>query len=406
MHKRVLIFSIIIFLMLGNVKAFSYPKPNLTAEGAVLIDLNSGQILYSKNINNKYAPASTTKIMTALITLEKCQLNDIVTVGKNPPYEDGSKIYLYEGEQVTVEQLLYAMMLESANDAALALAEYIGGSKEGFAKMMNDKAAELGCKNTHFTNPNGLYDVNHYTSSYDLALITKKAMENPTFRMFVSTKSYNMAPTNKQSQTRYFHNHNKMLTTKTYGYPGIDGVKTGYTIQAKHSFVGSINRNGMQLAVIIMKGDKAGYDDAKKLFDYGLNTFITKKIIDKNTEISNINAGSVTIPVYPENDLYVTLPRDKAIIPDKKVVLEKSFNKIVKGQELGYIEVTAGSNIDVKVPLVSGKDYSNMVYNLKSNSNGIYTKVIEKKLFYIPFALVLSLLILRGFIKKYKKSRN
>lgn len=406
MHKKILLFTIVLFLILGDVKAFSYPKPNLTAEGAILIDLNSGQVLYSKNINERFAPASTTKIMTALITLEKCKLNDIVTVGKNPPYEDGSKIYLYEGEQVTVEQLLYAMMLESANDAALALAEYIGGSKAGFAKMMNDKAAELGCKNTHFTNPNGLYDANHYTSPYDLALITEKAMENPTFRMFVSTKTYNMAPTNKQSQTRYFHNHNKMLTTRSYGYPGIDGVKTGYTVQAKHSFVGSINRNGMQLAAIIMKGERAGYDDAKKLFDYGLNTFVTKKVVDKNTDISNIKAGTVSIPVYPKSDLYITIPRDKAITPVKKIVLEKSFNKIVKGEEVGYIEVTAGSNVDVKVPLVSGKDYTNMIYNLKSSSSGNYTKVLEKKVFYIPFALILSLLILRGIIKKYKKSRS
>ena len=406
MHKRIFIFSIILFLLLGNVKTFAYQNPNLTAEGAALIDLNSGQILYGKNINNRYEPASTTKIMTALITLEKCSLNDIVTVGKNPPYEDGSKIYLYEGEQVTVEQLLYAMMLESANDAALALAEYIGGSKAGFAKMMNDKAAELGCKNTHFDNPNGLPDVNHYTSPYDLALITKKAMENPIFRMLVSTKTYNMAPTNKQPQIRYFHNHNKMLTTKTYGYPGIDGVKTGYTIQAEHNFVGSINRNGMQLAVVIMKDKSSGYNETKQLFDYGLNKFITEKIIDKNTEITSIKAGSISIPVYPENDIYITLPRDKKITPVKKIVLEKSFNKIVKGQEIGYIEVTAGNNINLKVPVVSGKDYSNMVYNLKSDSNGLYSKVIEKKIFYIPIALVLSLFILRGFIKKYKKSRS
>ena len=406
MHKKILIFTIILFLILGDVKAFSYPKPNLTAEGAILIDLNSGQVLYSKNVNERFAPASTTKIMTALITLEKCQLNDIVTVGKNPPYEDGSKIFLYEGEQVTVEQLLYAMMLESANDAALTLAEYIGGSKEGFAKMMNDEAAELGCKNTHFTNPNGLPDPDHYTSPYDLALITKKAMDNPVFRMFVSTKTYNMAPTNKQPSTRYFHNHNKMLTTRSYGYPGIDGVKTGYTVAAEHTFVGSINRNGMHLAVVIMKDKKPGYDETKQLFDYGLNAFKTEKVIDKNTKISNINAGTVSIPVYTKNDLYITIPRDKAITPVKKIVLEKSFNKIVKGEEVGYIEVTAGSNVDIKVPLVSGKDYTNMIYNLKSGSNGSYAKVLEKKVFYIPFALILSLLILRGIIKKYKKSRS
>lgn len=407
MLKRAIL-SILIFILISSpLKVLAYIKPNITAQGAILIDLNSGQMLYGKNINSKFGPASTTKIMTALITLEKCKLDEKVVVGKKPPFEEGSKIYLNEGEELTVEQLLYAMMLESANDAALALAEYIGGSKEGFAKIMNDKAAELGCKNTNFVNPNGLYDDNHYTTAYDLALIAKKAMENPKFREIVATQKYQIQATNKQPETRYLHNHNKMLAYRGYKYEGCDGVKTGYTIKSKHTFVGSATRGDMRLLVVILNDEKPPYDDVKKLFDYGFNNFVSTKVLNKNDIISSIkiNNGQDIIPVYPKEDYYITTPKSENIPVSKNIVLNQTFTKISKGETIGYVELSRGQDIKIQIPLISGVDYQSMMYNLKSAEDGKYKKVLVKKFIYIPLSVFLGLFLIRGFYRKYKKYR-
>jgi D-alanyl-D-alanine carboxypeptidase (penicillin-binding protein 5/6) len=273
--KKIGIFLCIIFLGVSiNVKAITSPK--IIAQGAVLMDLNNGKILLQKNDHNRYAPASTTKVMTALLTLEKCKLNEKVTVGKNPPLEDGSKISLIKGEVFTVNQLLYALLLPSANDAALALAEHISGSKQAFANLMNERAKELGCKNTNFVNPNGLYDENHYTSAYDLALIASKAMKFSKFREIVSTLSYNLMPTNKQPKIRYLHNENKLLFSNVYKYSGGNGIKTGYTIKARHTYIGSATRKGITLVVVLLCDEKGYYKEAADLFDYGFKKLIKK----------------------------------------------------------------------------------------------------------------------------------
>ena len=273
--KKIGIFLCLIFLSLNiNVKAITSPK--IIAHGAVLINLNTGKFFFQKNSHSEYAPASTTKVMTALLTLEKCKLDEKVTIGKNPPFEEGSKIYLMEGEVLTVKQLLYALLLPSANDAALALAEHISGSKQAFANLMNKRARKLGCRNTNFVNPNGLYDKNHFTSAYDLALIAAKAMKFSKFREIVSTLSYKLAATNKQPLIRYLHNENKLLFSKVYKYSGADGIKTGYTIKSKHTYIGAATRKGITLAVVLLYDEKGYYKEAASLFDYGFKQLIKK----------------------------------------------------------------------------------------------------------------------------------
>lgn len=173
MHKRFFAVLFCLFFMFLNTNAYAISQNDITAEGAILINADTGQILFEKNSNLKFAPASTTKILTALIALDKCSLNDKVIVGKKPPYVEGSKIYIHEGEEFTIEQLVYALLLSSANDAAEAIAEHISGSVEEFAKLMNEYAKEIGCSSSNFVNPHGLYDDNHYTTAYDLALIAK-----------------------------------------------------------------------------------------------------------------------------------------------------------------------------------------------------------------------------------------
>ncbi|MCX7884230.1 MAG: D-alanyl-D-alanine carboxypeptidase [Caloramator sp.] len=401
MLKKVISLSIVFLILFYPLKSHA-DTLNVAAKGCLLMDLDSGKILYSKNINERFAPASTTKIMTALITLEKCNLNEKVIVGKKPPYEDGSKIYLLEGEELTIEQLLYAMMLESANDAALALAEHISGSKENFAKLMNEKAIELGCKNTNFVNPNGLYDNNHYTSAADLAIITRKAMENPVFRKIVATKFYQLPPTNKQPQKRYFHNHNKLLATRGYKYEGADGVKTGYTIKANHSFVGSATKNNMHLLTVFLNSDKSYYADSKKLFDYGFKNYITKKVLNKDEPFTQINIDNNTsIPVFCEKNYYVTFKNSENINIDKNVVLNSSFKSIKKGQVVGYVELFYDNYKD-KVNLIAMNDYNGEIYKVQSNKNGDYKKILPKKYIYIPILTLSALFLSFGFLKKRK----
>jgi serine-type D-Ala-D-Ala carboxypeptidase (penicillin-binding protein 5/6) len=398
----------LLFLTTIQSKSFAAQAPSINAPSAVLIDLNSGKILYKKNADTKYGPASTTKVMTALLTLEKCKLDEVVTIGQKPPYEDGSKIYVIEGEELTVEQLLYAMMLESANDAALALAEYIGGSKEGFAEMMNQKAKDLGCKNTNFVNPNGLSDDNHYTTAKELAIITFEAMKNEKFREIVSTISYKIQPTNKQPELRYINNHNKLLFNKTYKYPGADGIKTGYTIKTRHTFVGSATKGDMRLAVVILNSERTFYNDTKTLLDYGFSKFSSQKVLSKDEPVSNITitGTDVSIPVYPKEDYYVTQPIGEDQNVDKNIVLDNSFSDIIKGQVVGFAEISSGSDDTSKISLVSGDDYKNSVYDIKSENSGSYKKVISPIHITIPITILFVIFLARGFIRKYKKSRR
>jgi D-alanyl-D-alanine carboxypeptidase len=240
-----IIFLIMILSPLAvNVKASS-SVPSVSADSAVLMDAETGEILYSKNMNAAYPPASTTKIMTALLTIEKCKLDDVVTVGKEPPLADGSKIYIFEGEQLKVKDLLYGLLLPSANDCAEALAEHISGSMDKFAVLMNKRAAELGCKNTNFVNPSGLYDENHKTSAYDLALILRELSKHEEFKEVATTLAYKIGVTNKSPVERPLWNENKLIQKYSgYYYPYCIGGKTGYTVQSAHSYVSVAEKDG------------------------------------------------------------------------------------------------------------------------------------------------------------------
>ncbi|TDT61220.1 D-alanyl-D-alanine carboxypeptidase family protein [Fonticella tunisiensis] len=408
MKKFLALLITISMILTPQIKAKASEEPSIIAEGAILMDLNTGEILYEKNAYKQFEPASITKIITALITLEKTKLDDKVVVGKNPPYEDGSKIYLLEGEELTVEQLLYALLLESANDAALALAEHIAGSKEAFAKMMNEKAKEIGCKNTNFENPNGLPEPNHYTTAYDMALIAKKAMENPIFRKIVATKAYQIPPTNKQPETRYFLNHNKLLTTQKHGYQWADGIKTGYTGSARHTFVGSATKGDQKLVAVVLKDDANFYNDVRKLFNYGFDNFTYNRIVSKSDVVStiNIDGDSNQIPVFPSEDYYITSPKDNEPLISKEVVLNKSFSSIKKGDVIGYLNISVGDSKTKKIPLISGGNYESSLYNLISTGNGYYKERIKLKIIYLSVGSVFGLFIISGFYRAMKTKRK
>lgn len=222
----------------------------IDGDAAIVIDADTGAILYSKNIEGKEYPASITKIMTVLLALENGNLADVVTFSENAVYSiefGSSHLGLTEGEELTLEQCLYGIMLASANEISNAVAEHIGGDIDTFVQMMNDKAAQLGCTGTHFVNVHGLHDENHYVTARDMALIMQAAMKNEKFREIISTVEYYYPETNLVDEKRYFMNHHKMIAEEGELYDGCIGGKTGYTDEAWNTLVTAAERDNLEV---------------------------------------------------------------------------------------------------------------------------------------------------------------
>lgn len=294
--------------------------PAIYAESAIVMEADTGMILYAKDMEAKNYPASITKIITALIALERCELNEEVTYSYHATHSieyGSSSIARTEGEILTVEESLYALMLSSANECANALAEHIAGSNEEFAVLMNEKAKELGCVNTNFTNPSGLHDENHYTCSYDMALITKSALQNEDFRRIAGTDYYTLRATNKNDEELWMQNHHYMIAPyKTDKY--LDGTifagKTGYTSDALNTLVTCGTRNDMDVIVVTMRTRSTGekgvplFTDTAALLDYANNfqklnisdnekTFVVGNAYDFSIESDDLNTSSSLISI-------------------------------------------------------------------------------------------------------------
>ncbi|MHC1721939.1 MAG: D-alanyl-D-alanine carboxypeptidase family protein [Aminipila sp.] len=250
-----------------NISTAAYPT--ISAKQAVLMDATTGKILYERNSSSKAYPASTTKIMTALLTIETVEeLDSDLTQKVKIPAEavgvEGSSIYLSPGEAVSIEDLLYGLMLRSGNDAATALAIIIGGNQDNFVNMMNARAKEIGCTNTHFLNPSGLFDENHYTTTADMALIAQTAMQNKTFKKISAAETWEAS--RAPDKYNYFYNKNKVV----HQYQGGNGIKIGFTKASGRTLVASAERNGKQLICVVM-GAPDWFNDSYKLMDYGFS---------------------------------------------------------------------------------------------------------------------------------------
>lgn len=265
----------------SSASAADIKQPEVAAEGAVLLNAATGEVLYGKNQDQQFYPASITKVMTALVVLEHCNLNDTVTFSEaaTTNLESGAvALGVSAGDQLTVEQSLYGLLLKSANEIGNGLAEHVSGSVSAFADLMNAKAKELGCKNTHFVNPHGLNNENHKTTPYDMALILRAAVANDTFRKIDTTTSYQFPAIKNSAARTITMGHKMMYQTDSRYYEGIIGGKTGYTSKAGNTLVTAAERDGVRLIAVVMKAKGTHYTDTKAMLDYGFALHAAGKI--------------------------------------------------------------------------------------------------------------------------------
>ena len=345
----------ILFFNLFISSSFASPiEPDISAEAAILIEIDSGEILYEKNANAPMYPASTTKIMTALLALEHLNLEDKITVPEDMGPADGSAMYLLPGEVFTVRELLDGLLVKSANDAAVLLARTISGDIQSFATLMNQRAKDIGCTNTSFANPNGLHDPSHTISAHDMALIAREAMKNATFRELVSQVNVTLDETPQTPEKRYFRNTNRFLwsTSKIIynneyipiKYELVDGIKTGYTGEAGNCLVSSGKKNNIRVISVVFKA--SGYDvyrDSRLLLDYGFDNFEKKTLIKKDTVLGSqpINYSSQGSLEYGTKEDFV-VPYLKSSLPvyNTKIMLNDLKLPISKGDIVGKLVIS------------------------------------------------------------------
>ena len=390
---------------------------DITAPNLILAETNTGRILYERNADEKIYPASLTKLMTAILVVENCELDEIVTVSENavmsvPTGYVNSNLQV--GEELTIEDLLYVMLIPSANDAANALAEHVGGNIESFSTMMNSRAKELGCKGSNFTNPSGLHEEEHYTTTRDLFLISQKAIENDLIEKILGETTYTLPSTNKYTKTeRTFTTTNYMIRkslTKYYCDYCI-GAKTGYTGEAKNCVVEFARKDGIELTAIVMgenakvKGQK--FLDAKIMFEYVLKNYENDHVAQKNEKyetikISNGTKATRTLDVLYKNNVNILKEKDSNKEVEKSVEYTNINAPIQKGDIVGKInytydgikysvELIANSNVEESIivtntlKLICVAFIIYILYNMKKSKNKYgnhgkkYKKVNAKK---------------------------
>lgn len=325
----------------------------LEATTAILIDAKTGEILFSKNKDVQLTPASMTKIMTALLAIENLDMDTVVTIDDETPYTEGNIIYMHKGEKFTVEQLLKAMLVTSANDCAVALAKTMSGTIKDFSNLMNGKAKELGAKNTNFVNPNGLDDKGHVSTAYDMAMIAKEAMKNETFREIVAMTSYTVPKTNKNKK-RPLYTTNRLLSDKYNDivvngeyrkpyYKNAIGIKTGYTPVALGCLTAAAEKNGTELISVVMHSSDFGrFADTIALFEYGFANYSTYTVHDKSEAVGSVKVKGGKpdeVKGITSWDACVTLQKgeNKDLVTEKIVWDNNLVAPIAKGTTVGAI---------------------------------------------------------------------
>ena len=355
-NKLILVSFILLVVLITSSVAYA-KEPVLTADAAVLMDATTGQVFLSKNPDKRRPPASLTKIMTAIVAMENGRMEDVVKISqKSASVYIGSVIDLRAGEQLTLENLLKAALVCSANDSTVAIAEHVGGNGENFLALMNARALSIGAVNTNFANTNGYTLPNHYTTAYDLAIITRYALGNKEFNRFIGTKETTVNWEGRNNRKLEIRNTNRLLRE---GVPGIDGVKTGSTPRAGDCMIASATRNGKRLIAVVLHS-KNRYTDAVKMLDYGFTEVRSFQVCKKGDQVAVVlvNEGVATeVPLVVHSDLEIDSTEGKMTLLRKKMLLDKSVPAPVsKGQVLGEI-VYYLENIEVgRMSLVAEND--------------------------------------------------
>ena len=327
MIKRFLSFLCCLTLFLGLISpatAFAivdWPSNvSISADGGIVMDANSGAILYGKNIHEPYYPASITKILTALIIIENCNLDDMVTFSYNAVNNlepNATIVGARAGDTLSVRDCLYALLLQSANEVANALAEHCSGDIESFAELMNRKAESLGCTDSHFANPSGLNNENHYTSAHDMALIAQAAFNNPTFVESDSTTYYDVQPgqlVQYPDGWRYYAHHRMLRKNDSLYYDGIIGGKTGYTSLAGNTLVTCAERDGLKLITVVLNGQQTHYEDTKAMLDFGFENFQSVTIADKDDTYQKIENDLTIDGIFSGSATRLSIDEDSSIV--------------------------------------------------------------------------------------------
>ena len=388
-----------------------------TYSGAdILLDLNTSKILYSKNADEKMYPASTTKVMTAILTLENCKLTDIATVSHNAVFSipSGYSIAsLREGEELTIEQLLNVLLIPSANDAAVVLA----GSVESFANMMNAKAKEIGCTNTNFVNPNGIHNVNHYSTAHDLALIGQYAMKFDVFKQIASKTSYSLPATNKYDKTdRMFNTTNELIkvnhssSPRNYYYKYATAGKTGYTDAAKSCIIATAKKDNRSLLVVVLHGstNDDGLSqralDCKNLFEYGFNSFKYETIIHRGDVAKSVTVKNGTDETKELNLIYSD--DVNVLVPTSYDLSNVASSANIELTEQLYAPISEGTVLGNSKISVYGSDYSVDLIASHTVYKANTLKTIMELLLLIIFLFFFAKIIKIFSKKKNKKRKN
>ncbi len=433
---RLLIFLLLSYFLNLNISVYAveltqgikenYNSIQLEADSAILIDAVTGDILYGKEIDKKEYPASITKLMTVLLALENCDMNEKITFSDEAVFsiEPGSShIAINPDEEITIEQALYAIMLQSANEVSNGVAEHIDGSLDKFAEHMTKRAKELGAKNTNFVNANGLHDENHYTTAYDMALIAQELLKYPQFKQILSSTYYEIPPTNKQTETRYLHGQTQLIKpSSSFYYENCEGGKTGFTDQARNTLVSYAKNDNIEVISVVLHSTGYGeYTDTIQLFDYGLKNFKTVEICKSgdvcqsakvvsegllSDETQEINTYynkdiSVTIPLeYSQNDIktYINIPEElQPPINYGKVIGNVKYT--LNDKEIASADIISKTEIGTQaIPVMASSEENLLKYKIKVSL--IFASIA------VLFVLVLRTVIIKINYRNQRRKRR
>lgn len=412
--RTIVIFTIIFIMFLlpvntilaADIDANDYNPDNIktNSPSVILMDAETGKILYSKNAFEKRFPASTTKLMTAILTLENCDLDDVATVSHNAIFSipvGYSHASLQEDEELTIEELLNVLMIPSANDAAIVLAEHIAGSVENFAEMMNNKAKELGCLNTHFINPNGVHNEEHYSTAYDLAIIGRYAMKFDDILRIAQVSQYTLPKTNKYNkEDRIFNSTNGLINKNSeYYYEYATGLKTGYTDKSGYCIVTTAEKDGVSLLAVVLGSDsiKDRYEDCVNLFEYGFDNYSYQKLLSAREVVDSIEVAGATRETKSLN-----------------VIAKSELNVLLKNNfDINDIKETIEINPNLTAPISQDAVVGKITYEIDGDTFStdlIAETSVEESNFEIiifrAFLIFLTLYLLVIILKKINKPKN